>query len=423
MNHRAGIPLATLLLVVFLIIGLGATFLVRTTLSDRQKAVVSQLGTEESRRTAEQIYQHLYSVMRKGWSRAELDETIQRIALAYPDIEIRLVRGEAVAGQYGDDAVSARARRDDPAIGTALATGKASLAESEHQLRYIMPMANQAECQACHGNAEASINGLIDIRISPEKLRAPIEATLSPIPNLVSLLVAGIFLVVFLLLRHQIVHPVVKLSRHVTATAQDIDNATRIGIQRTWPREIKQLAGQYNQMVEEIQDSHGRLRELAVRDKLTGLYNRRYFDEMLARTLDQADRNKQQVTLLMLDLDHFKPINDLYGHAMGDKVLAEVGQTIQALTRDGDICSRVGGDEFLIIAVNCDQDSAMILSERLRGGIAALSWQVDGQDIRIGVSIGLASYPGSARTLDELLNFADQAMYLNKRERKEPEQA
>ncbi|NTV94854.1 MAG: diguanylate cyclase [Thiobacillus sp.] len=417
MNHRTGIPLSTFLLVAFLIIGFGATVAVRTVLENRQQRVVSQLGSQESRRTAEQIYQHLYSVMRKGWSRAELEETIARIAQVYPDIAIHLIRGEPVAGQYGDDAASAEARRSDPELAAALADGHTRLSETGTMLRYIMPMANHAECLACHSNSANSINGLLDIRIPSEKLRAPIQATLSPIPNLISLLIIAIFIVVFLLLRHQIVHPIVKLARRVTEMSHEIDNASGVAIKRTWPREIRLLAGQFNQMLKEVQNSHGRLVELAVRDKLTGLYNRRYFDEMLARTLDQAERSRQQISLLMLDLDRFKPINDRYGHAMGDKVLADVGKAIQALTRDGDISSRIGGDEFLIIAINCDVQNAAILAERLREGIGALAWQAEGQPIQVGVSIGVANYPGNAHTLDELLDYADQAMYVNKQER------
>lgn len=417
MNHRTGIPLSTFLLVAFLIIGFGATIAVRTVLENRQQRVVSQLGSEESRRTAEQIYQHLYSVMRKGWSRAELEETIARIAQVYPDIEIHLIRGAPVAGQYGDDATSAEARRSDPELAAALADGHTRLSETGPMLRYIMPMANHAECLACHSNSENSINGLLDIRIPSEKLRAPIQATLSPIPNLISLLIIAIFIVVFLLLRHQIVHPIVKLARRVTEMSHEVDNASGVAIKRTWPREIRMLAGQFNQMLKEVQSSHGRLVELAVRDKLTGLYNRRYFDEMLARTLDQAERSRQQISLLMLDLDRFKPINDRYGHAMGDKVLADVGKAIQSLTRDGDICSRIGGDEFLIIAINCDSDHAGILAERLREGIGGLAWQAEGQPIQVGVSIGVANYPGNAHTLDALLDYADQAMYVNKQDR------
>jgi len=318
--------------------------------------------------------------------------------------------------------VSTHVRRDDALVRAALASGKDGRAESQTLLRYLMPVANRAECRPCHDNAEGSVNGLIDIRIRPEKLRAPIQATLSPLVDLVSLLIGAIFLVVFLLLRQQIVRPIVELSHHVVQVSRNLDHAPGLRIRHTWPREIRQLAGQFNRLLREVQVSHERLHEMAVRDKLTGLYNRHYFDEMLARCIDRAEREHKPLSLLMLDLDEFKPINDLYGHAMGDQVLADIGKTILAVTRSADICARVGGDEFRIISA-CDADTAHALADRLSAGIGALSWQVDQETVRVNASVGIASYPADAQAIEQLLAFADQAMYRNKRGRKQAAQA
>ncbi|MFZ5484532.1 MAG: GGDEF domain-containing protein [Pseudomonadota bacterium] len=412
---HAGLPLYWLLTLVFVGIGLATTWLVRAALEDRQQVVITQWDQMESRRTAEQIYQHLYSAMRKGWSRAELDDTIQRIATSYPDLEIRLVRGAEVAAQYGDDDRSRLDRRDDPAVRSVLGSGRPIHFGDPAQLRYLMPLRNQEECQGCHDAPVGTVNGLIDIRMAPDTLRAPIQATLTPVLNLISLLLVGIFLTVFLLLRHQIVRPIVELSRHIGRLGADLDQAEPIASRRGWPREINHLAGKFNQLLREVQHSHQGLRELAVRDTLTGLYNRRYFDEMFAKTLSQADRNGHPVSLLMLDLDRFKPINDRYGHAMGDAVLAAVGKTLLELTREGDICSRVGGDEFLIIAVDCDPGAAHQLGQRIVESIGTLTWPAGDETVTVQASIGVANYPANARSLEDLIAAADQAMYRNKR--------
>lgn len=414
-STHAGMPLYWLLTLVFLGIGLATTWLVRSALEDRQQVVITQWGQMESRRTAEQIYQHLYSAMRKGWSRAELDDTIRRIATSYPDIEIGLVRGAEVAAQYGDDTPSVGARRDDPAVRAVLTSGQPIHFGDPAQLRYLMPLRNQEECQGCHAAPVGTVNGLIDIRMTPDSLRAPIQATLTPVLNLISVLLVGIFLTVFLLLRHQIVRPIVELSRHIARLSVDLDQADPIQPRRGWPREINHLAGEFNHLLREVQHSHQGLRELAVRDTLTGLYNRRYFDEMLAKTLSQAERNGHPISLLMLDLDRFKPINDRYGHAMGDAVLAAVGKTLLELTREGDICSRVGGDEFLIIAVDCDAGAARQLGQRIVDSIGALSWPAGDEAVTVNASVGVANYPANARSIDDLISAADQAMYRNKR--------
>ncbi len=419
MKDRAGWPLSALLAVVFLVLGLVATVLVRQTLDQRQQQVVGELGLQESRKAAAQIYEHLYSVMRKGWDRAELEATLARIAHAHSDVEIRLIRAQGVADQYGDDNRAAAARADDPAVRLSLASGELFHAEQDGQLRYIMPMVNAPECLACHANPPGSINGLIDLRMRAEELRAPIEATLSPLLNLVTILIGAIFVVMFLWLRVHIVLPITRLSLHVGEMSDKIDESSPIVASRAWPREIQSLARQFNRLADEVRESHHRLTELAVRDKLTGLYNRRYFDEMLARTIDQAARKKQPMSLLMLDLDGFKAINDLCGHAMGDTVLVDVGAVIQQLSRDGDICSRIGGDEFLIIAIDCNVDNARLLAERLVEHITGLSWSCADQVIQIGVSIGVAAYPEQASDFSTLLSLADEQMYHNKRARRQ----
>jgi diguanylate cyclase (GGDEF)-like protein len=422
MNKRPGLPLATLLLLAFVIIGGASTLLIRNFIDKRQQEVISQLGLNESQTAAEQIYQHLYSVMRKGWSRAEVDETLARIGAAYPDIRIRLIRSEGVARQYGDDANSQAIRRNDAAVARGIRTGERHYAEHDGVMRYILPLANHADCQTCHNNTLGGINGLIDISIPADKLRTPIEATLKPLLNFATLLVLALFLAIYLLLRHTIVRPITALSGHVNELVADIDHGGRIKVNSAWAREIQLLADQFNHLANEVQDNHRRLTELAVRDKLTGLYNRRYFDEMLISSLNQAERYGQPLCVLMLDLDGFKPVNDQHGHAMGDTVLADVGRLIQSVTRDGDICSRIGGDEFLIIAVNSTLEGAGILAERLSDGIGKLCWKapMSEAEIHVGVSIGIAVYPEHAKDLSTLLNCADSAMYSNKRQKKDP---
>jgi diguanylate cyclase (GGDEF)-like protein len=420
MNKPPGQPLATLLLLAFLIVGLVSTLIIREVIDRRRGEVVSELGLRESRAAAERIYQHLYSVMRKGWSRAELDDTLARIGKVYPDFEIRLVRSPAVAAQYGEHSAS-QAARGDPAIVGALAGGARQYVEQAGAMRYILPLANQQECLACHANPEGSINGVIDIGIHADKLAQPLEATLRPLVNSATLLIVALFIAIYLLTRLQIVRPIAALSRHVDELTVRIDQGGSLRVAATWPREIQSLARKFNELAREVRDNHNRLTELAVRDKLTGLYNRRYFDEMLASTLNQAERYQQSLCLLMLDLDGFKAVNDRYGHAMGDTVLAEVGKSIQALTRDGDICSRIGGDEFLVIAVNSTLEGATLLAERLRNGIIQLRWPSPtnhGEEIAVGVSIGIAVYPDNAHTLGELLESADQAMYRDKHDQR-----
>jgi diguanylate cyclase (GGDEF)-like protein len=149
----------------------------------------------------------------------------------------------------------------------------------------------------------------------------------------------------------------------------------------------------------------------AITDALTGLYNHRYLQERLERETKLADRNGQPVSLILLDLDHLKRINDSHGHRSGDAALRYVATTMKNTVRDVDVCARYGGEEFVIILPQCPGDDAIDVAERLREAIASSPVPGIGQ---VTASIGVASYPMAARNKEELVEMADRAMYLAK---------
>jgi diguanylate cyclase (GGDEF)-like protein len=149
----------------------------------------------------------------------------------------------------------------------------------------------------------------------------------------------------------------------------------------------------------------------AMTDALTGLYNHRYFQERLEREVKLADRNDDKVSLILLDLDHLKRINDTLGHRAGDAALCHVATVMQSTVRGVDICARYGGEEFVVILPQCDREGAIMVAERLRESIASAPVQKIGQ---VTASIGVATYPSSARSKEELVEMSDRAMYLAK---------
>jgi diguanylate cyclase (GGDEF)-like protein len=161
--------------------------------------------------------------------------------------------------------------------------------------------------------------------------------------------------------------------------------------------------------------SHARLfhqvRTQAMTDALTGLYNHRYLQERLDREIKLADRNNEKVSLILLDLDHLKRINDTLGHRSGDAALCYVAQKMQKSVREVDVCARYGGEEFVIILPQCGREGAINVAERLREAIASTPVQKIGQ---VTASVGVATYPSAARTKEELIEMADRAMYLAK---------
>ena len=152
----------------------------------------------------------------------------------------------------------------------------------------------------------------------------------------------------------------------------------------------------------------------AATDGLTGLPNKRMVTEALKRMFAQAARTKSPLGLLMLDLDHFKQVNDQHGHAAGDQVLASVGAALRSVVRDRDFAGRNGGEEFAVLLPDTDIAAALEIAERVRATIAEVT--LPGTDVPVTVSIGVAGFPDHASTLDRLERLADAALYVAKRQ-------
>ena len=160
-------------------------------------------------------------------------------------------------------------------------------------------------------------------------------------------------------------------------------------------------------------------RELSITDEVTPLHNHRYFHQALDRELKLVNRYGSTLSLVFVDLDHFKPINDQYGHLRGSRTLREVGFLIRAAVRETDIPARYGGDEFVVVLPQTDGESARVLAEKLRSLVEGHTFlQEEGINARLGVSLGVATYPGEATTKEALIRLADARMYEDKGARK-----
>ena len=170
----------------------------------------------------------------------------------------------------------------------------------------------------------------------------------------------------------------------------------------------------YSAHLEELSQ---RLRSLAYNDSLTELYNHRYFYEQVSHEVERAQRYGRPVSVILLDLDNFKEVNDTYGHLMGDKLLALMGQVIRDQVRGSDIPARYGGDEFAIILPDTPRAAAEATARKLAAAIAtgrtnagALS-----ESLALSASFGVACCPDDARSVSELLQLADDGVYANKK--------
>jgi diguanylate cyclase (GGDEF)-like protein len=159
-------------------------------------------------------------------------------------------------------------------------------------------------------------------------------------------------------------------------------------------------------------DLREKLENMALRDGLTGLYNRRFLDEVLEHDFAKLKRAGKRAAILLLDVDHFKRFNDTYGHQCGDEALRRVGATLAAAVRASDVVCRYGGEEFLIFLPECDLAEATVKAEAIRLAVAATPLQIAGKSMPpVTVSIGVAIFPDAADNRLELIHLADRALY------------
>jgi len=160
------------------------------------------------------------------------------------------------------------------------------------------------------------------------------------------------------------------------------------------------------------------LRDMVIRDKLSGLYNRRYVEERLPADIVKATLEKLPLSIIFFDIDNFKDINDTYGHAYGDKALIEFAISIsQCIRPDSDWAARYGGDEFLVCLMNATEIEAYQIADEIRCKIPDLSIS-DNEKVKISASLGVYTMEDSTLTAGELISFADKKMYKEKQQRK-----
>ncbi len=190
----------------------------------------------------------------------------------------------------------------------------------------------------------------------------------------------------------------------------------------TEPFNVQEMVARVKSMLrikmlqDELQNANLRLRQLSIRDGLTGLYNRRYFYERLAIELERARRHQQPLSCIMTDVDRFKSINDKYGHIFGDYALRKLAAVLSEETRKIDIVSRYGGEEFVFLLPNTNLDQAAHLAERVRTRVDEEVFREGDIEVTLTISLGVSvANPGEMGNPDEFVNRSDMACYEAKR--------
>jgi diguanylate cyclase (GGDEF)-like protein len=173
-------------------------------------------------------------------------------------------------------------------------------------------------------------------------------------------------------------------------------------------------------LVDNINTAKQRIRALSDRDELTGVYNIRAFTRLAENEHDLAIRSESAYSILMVDIEHLKAINDTYGHEAGNRAVKLVAEALVRLTRSSDIVARYGGDEFIVFLVNADKAAGEEVAQRVRNVVFATTLEVDVKIVRLKVNVGAGSFPESGNALQPVMTAADRMMYKDKELREPP---
>jgi diguanylate cyclase (GGDEF)-like protein len=282
--------------------------------------------------------------------------------------------------------------------------------------------------------------GRLELGISTVGMLAQLEEQKGKLFWREALVILLIALGEFLALSFFIVRPITTISR-VLGDGLDSSGVIPRDIPLDSADELGDVARQFNHMRRALNDANRRLqskiesadielhqkaaelkainkelKRLSVTDPLTGLYNRRYFESLVANEIASALRYRESGSLLILDLDHFKSVNDMHGHDAGDQVLRETALLLQANVRESDIVCRLGGEEFVVYCRKADRDAALHIAEKLRTALANHEFDVNDASLRLTTSVGLDTLlaDDSTRNLATLYKRADIALYYSK---------
>ncbi|MBP0049854.1 diguanylate cyclase [Marinobacterium sp. AK62] len=379
------------------------------------KGAIEQQIYRDSHLTSDLVFERFYNLMARGAASEEIRAQLDLLQDETQAIRYDVLRSDLVARQYGGkvDLIQAQLERLEK---------RDFFQQQGLTLTYYRPILFDQRCQMCHDGVESGqLAGALAISSPVLSLKLPFRYLVWGVLLIVILTLVSTLMILSHHARRNIIQPVERLSEKM----RQIDDHTDLveAPRKNWRiREIDLLETAFHSQHQKLLNAYEDLKQQAELDTLTGAYNRFRFDDLLEKALARAERQSEPLSLVMVDLDRFKEINDSLGHDVGDMALKRLARQLQKVLRSSDYLIRLGGDEFLVVAERCTREQTASVFERL---VEALQEAEVSNPIgcNIEFSTGVAEYPQDAQTRQALIKIADERMYRQKVSRRQQRQS
>jgi diguanylate cyclase (GGDEF)-like protein len=361
-----------------------------------QTSFVKSTIQSDTKIMADIVFENLFIAMQRGSNKEELDAIIEKTASKMKNTQINL---------YNKTQFEAL-----PSLREILQNKSSLIVQEDGFIHFYTPILYEAKCVTCHYNAQAGeiarimhfASPLSDVKISLEDLMLMLLA-------LFCISISVLFAYWFFILNRYFAYPIKHLLKQMTQiiTHDQLKHKIKINARI---KEIEQIEIVFNKQNKKLLESYQELERISNTDKLTGVANRKKFEE----TMQEYKEKKELFCLVLVDLNRFKIINDMYGHHIGDMVLIEFATIVNKFIRTTDTLFRIGGDEFIILLPHTNKEGTEVLITKIEEHLKSTSYNFEKYQLRLSASFGIVEYIQDGLEFSELLHLADERMYKDK---------
>lgn len=368
--------------------------------SSIEKSIKNDAGV-----VAQLVFQNLYAVMKTGGNKSDLDNVIEQIEKNIPQlISIQIIK-EVVPNAHNN-------------IQNALQNKTIEISTNKDHIDFVYPIIFKDECITCHTQSKAGeVASVILMEYPILSLQVSLKEILIMFSTLFVLTILVFFIIWFIFLKKYFLTPIQSLADSMKEIATHDDLEQKITIESSI-REIKAIENVFNLQNKKLLDSYNDLKMISDTDSLTGIFNRKKFEEYSKLAILNAKRYNHIFCLVVIDLNKFKFINDNYGHNFGDQVLKFFTQIVQNNIRESDHFFRTGGDEFVLILYDAEIYDGKNVIKKLKQVLATSPLISENITLFVDASFGISEFNKDGNTIDSLYKIADEKMYQEKKESK-----